>query len=374
MSAPTGTSATGGTADALPPAGVQQPAEVRHAAELERLAADDRDPRPQGWRLSPRAVRRFVLGDPATGIARKFYGDDALVDRCLVTLMGNRGLLLVGEPGTAKSMLSELFAAAVSGDSTLTAQGSAGSTEDQLLYGWNYAMLIANGPSEQALVPGPVLTGMRHGRLARIEEITRMQAEVQDALIPVLSDRYLTIGQLGEAGFVGARRGFNVIATANLRDRGVHEMSSALKRRFTFETVRPIGDPAVERELILAQTARLLAEADVGVEQPADVVDLLVTVFHELRSGVSAEGTVIDRPTAVMSTAEAVAISYASCLEAAYLGDGRTTGRQVGRQLIGTVLKDNPDDAAKLAHYLNVVVKNRRGPWCDLWDVRDELG
>ncbi len=353
---------------------VQQPTEVRLQSELDALVSNDAGPKPDGWRLTPRAVRSFILGDKRLGVGQKFFGDDPLVDRCLVTLMGNRGLLMVGEPGTAKSMLSELFAAAISGDSTLTAQGTAGSTEDQILYSWNYAMLIANGPSEEALVPGPILSGMRAGKLVRIEEITRMQAEVQDALIAVLSDKHLSIPQLGEAGFVGARRGFNLIATANLRDRGVHEMSSALKRRFNFETVRPIADPDLERQLILAQTERLLADAGVDVETPPDVVELLVTVFNELRSGTTREGVVVERPTAIMSTAEAVAINYAASLDAAYLGNGVPTGRHIGRQLIGTVLKDNPDDEAKLRNYLDVVVKKRSGVWKDLWGVRNELG
>ncbi len=352
----------------------QQPVERRLETELDLLRSNDAGPLPPGWALSPRAVRAFIVGDDKLGVERKFYGDDQLIDRCLVTLMGNRGLLLVGEPGTAKSMLSELFAAAISGDSTLTAQGTAGGTEDQLLYGWNYAMLIANGPSEDALVPGPVLSGMRDGKLVRIEEITRMQAEVQDALISVMSDRQLSIPQLGGEGFVGARRGFNLIATANLRDRGVHEMSSALKRRFNFETVRPIANAGMERDLILSQTNRLLAEAGVDVDTPPEVTELLVTVFNELRTGMTSEGVVVERPTAVMSTAEAVAISYAACLDAAYLGDGVPTGHQIGRQLIGTVLKDNPDDEAKLRHYLDVVVKKRQGEWASLWDVRQELG
>ncbi len=352
---------------------VRQPAEVRFQEELEALAADDPHPRPDGWRLSPRAVRAFILGDPERGVSKKFYGDDPLVDRCLVTLMGDRGLLLVGDPGTAKSMLSELFAAAIGGNSTLTAQGSAGSTEDQLLYSWNYAMLIAEGPSEQALVPGPVLTAMSQGRLVRIEEITRMQAEVQDALISILSDKHLTIAQLDDAGYVGARRGFNVIATANLRDRGVHEMSSALKRRFNFETVRPIGNADLERELIVTQTRRLLDEAGLEVTTPPDVVEVLVTVFAELRSGSTREGVMVDTPAAVLSTAEAVAVNYAACLEAAYLGDGTPTASDIGRQLIGTVLKDNPDDEGKLRHYLDAVVRKRKGPWQDLASIRTEI-
>jgi MoxR-like ATPase len=340
------------------PAVLRPPAETRHRDELARLAAADRSARPAGWRLSARAVRSFIVGDPRLGVTRKFYGDDPLVDRCLVTLMSNRGLLLAGAPGTAKSMLSELLAAGVSGDSTLTTQGTAGTLADQLLYGWNYALLIAEGPSTRALVPGPVLSGMRRGRLVRIEELTRMQPEVQDSLISVLSDKALSIPQLGDS-FVGAVPGFNVVATANLRDRGVNEMSSALKRRFGFETVRPLTDSRLERELIETETERLLADAGVTVRTPSDVVDLLVTVFRELRAGTSTEGVVIERPAAV---------------EAAFLGDGTTAARHVGRQLVGTVAKDDDQDRIRLRGYFDAVVRKRTGVWRDFYRVRDELG
>lgn len=134
------------------------PAEERYAAELVRLAEWDRlsgGDLPPGWLRSPRAVRKFILGDDALAITRKFYGDDPLVDRAIVSLLGRQGLMLVGEPGTAKSMLSELLAAAISGTSNLTIQGSAGTTEDHIRYSWNYALLIAEGPSERSLVPSP---------------------------------------------------------------------------------------------------------------------------------------------------------------------------------------------------------------------------
>ena len=112
---------------------IRESAEVRFAEELERLTkADANNPKPQGWLRSPRAVRQFILGDDTLGITPKFFGDDALVDRAIVTLLGKQGLMLVGEPGTAKSMLSELFAAAISGDSGLTIQGTAGTTEDHI--------------------------------------------------------------------------------------------------------------------------------------------------------------------------------------------------------------------------------------------------
>ena len=129
---------------------LRAPAETTYATELAALESADRGSRPPGWRLTPRAVRAFVVGDPALGVTRKFYGDDPLVDRCVVTLMSNRGLLIVGEPGTAKSMLSELFAAAISGDSTCTIQGSSGTTDDQITYSWNYALLLAEGPTQRA--------------------------------------------------------------------------------------------------------------------------------------------------------------------------------------------------------------------------------
>ena len=356
---------------------LRAPAEQVYAGELAALAAGDSHSRPEGWRLSPRAVRTFVLGDELAGIRRKYYGDDALIDRCIVTLMSNRGLLLVGEPGTAKSMLSELLAAAIGGDSTCTVQGTSGTTGDQITYSWNYALLLAEGPTERALVKGPMYQAMEQGRLCRFEEVTRVQPEIQDVLIGLLSDKVLHVPELdGGSASVFAERGFNVLATANLRDRGVHEMSSALKRRFNFETVRPITDRRLETRLVREQTETLLRQVDVDTRITEDVVDLLVTAFHDLRDGVTAEGAVVERPTAVMSSAEAVAVGYAAALDAHYFGDGEVGGEHVARQLIGTVLKDNPEDGKKLRHYFDVVVRDRaRGDrqWRRVLDARREL-
>lgn len=353
-------------------------AEQTHAEELARLAAADRHPRPPGWKLSPRAVRAFIVGDRPLGAVQKFFGDDALVERCIVTLMSNRGLILVGEPGTAKSMLSELLAAAVSGHSGYTIQGTAGTTEDQIKYSWNYALLLAEGPSPRALVPAPLYLGMSRGALVRFEEITRVQPEIQDSLVSVLSDKVLHIPELeGGEAVMFARPGFNVVASANIRDRGVHEMSSALKRRFNFETVRPIADRQLETRLVREQTAALLAQSRLEVSLADDVVDLLVTTFNDLRQGVTAEGIVVERPTAVMSTAEAVSVGYAAGLDAHYFGDGRVDGGHVARQLIGTVLKDNADDGKKLRHYFDVAVKPRAQKsrlWQTMLAARKELG
>ena len=352
-------------------------AEERWADELAALAAADAQRGaeiPRGWRLSPHSVRAFIVGDEDLGITRKFYGDDPLVDRAIVTLLGRQGLMLVGEPGTAKSMLSELLAAAVCGASTLTIQGSAGTTEDHVRYSWNYALLIAEGPSRRALVPSPVYQAMESGRLVRFEEITRCPPEIQDTLVSVLSEKQLMVPELGDGFRVSASQGFNVIATANLRDRGVHEMSAALKRRFNFETVRPLTDRAFEAQLI----TRAL-EAELGPQRAPmspEVLDVLVTAFADLRTGSTASGVPVKRPDAVMSTAEAVNVGVAASMSARYLGDGRVRAADIARQLIGVVLKGEAEDARRMNFYVDSVVRERArtsAHWKDFFSAAQGL-
>lgn len=339
---------------------LRESAEVRFEDELERLTqADKANPKPQGWLRSPRAVRQFILGDEALQITPKFFGDDALVDRAIVTLLGTQGLMLVGEPGTAKSMLSELLAAAISGDSGLTIQGTAGTTEDHIKYSWNYALLLAEGPTEKALVSSPLYQGMQQGKIVRFEEITRCPPEIQDVLVSMMSEKQMMIPEMKDNARISAKSGFNLIGTANLRDRGVHEMSSALKRRFNFETVKPIQDPSFEIELINKQLTVELGELDGKVTVPTEVIELLVTTFQELRSGTTKDGGSIKTPDAVMSTAEAVNIAYACALEAHYLGNGTLNAGAVARQLIGVVLKDNVDDIKRMRYYIDNVARER---------------
>ncbi|MES0828365.1 ATP-binding protein [Ruegeria sp. SCP11] len=335
------------------------PAEQRYQDELARLKQADKDPKPAGWALSPRAVRRFILGDKELDVSRKFFGDDPLVDRCIVALMGHQGLMLVGEPGTAKSLLSELLSAAIGGTSGLVVQGSAGIIEDHLRYGWNYALLLAEGPSERALIPSPVLTAMKEGRIARIEELTRCAPEVQDAMISLLSEKTIALPELGSGREVRAERGFNVIATANLRDLGVNEMSSALKRRFNFETVAPIADAAFEKELISLQVAERMSEYDFQTDMPEDVLDVVVSVFRDLRTGRAEDGAVVAQPKSVMSTAEAVNVAHGALLDAAFLSGENPTGAHVARQLRGVVFKDDAEDARKLRAYVDTIARAR---------------
>ncbi|MDP4144448.1 MAG: AAA family ATPase, partial [Bacillota bacterium] len=93
---------------------LKPPVEVFYEKELKALAKNDEGVKPENWKLSPKAVRTFILGsekplkynNEEVTISKKFYGDDNLIERCIITLASTRGLMLVGEPGTAKTMLS----------------------------------------------------------------------------------------------------------------------------------------------------------------------------------------------------------------------------------------------------------------------------
>jgi MoxR-like ATPase len=268
-----------------------------------------------------------------------------------------------------------LLAAAISGDSTLTIQGSAGTTEDNIKYSWNYALLLAEGANQRSLVPAPLYRGMQEGRIVRFEEITRCPIEIQDTLLSILSDRVMAVPELdGPARSLYATVGFNVIATANTRDRGVNEMSAALKRRFNFETVPPIANLVQELELVQRETTSLLNRANIPITLPPAMTELLVTTFHELRAGRSTEGNAIEPLTTAMSTAEAVSVGYSAGIHAYYYAGGAVEPEHLVQSLLGAALKDSAEDVKKLRHYFEHVVSKRTGPdWKAYYEARRHL-
>ncbi|WP_420450839.1 ATP-binding protein [Ilumatobacter sp.] len=346
-------------------------AEVEYADELAALDRADDRPRPPGWELSPWAVVRYLMGgelDDGTVISPKYVGQRRLIEIATATLATDRAVLLLGVPGTAKTWVAEHLAAAISGDSTLLVQGTAGTTEETLRYGWNYARLIAEGPSPDALVPSPVLRAMRRGAIVRVEELTRMPPEVQDALVTVLSEKVLPVPELDTE--VSAVQGFNLIATANERDRGVNDMSSALRRRFN-TVVLPLPATIDDEIAIVTRRVDELGAALALPEVPtaAEEIRRVVTIFRELRDGLTIdERTTLKVPSGTLSTAEAISVVTNGTALAAHFGDGRLGPSDLAAGIVGAVVSDPIHDGVAWREYLEAVVAERDG-WRDFYEA-----
>ena len=354
---------------------LREHAENQYKEELDELAKSDNRQRPPSWNLSPWAVTTYLLGgrlDNGFVVVPKYIGNRRIIETAIATLATDRALLLLGVPGTAKTWVSEHISAGISGDSTLLIQGTAGTSEESIRYGWNYARLLAEGPSMGALVASPLMRGLETGKIVRIEELTRIPADVQDTLITVLSEKTLPIPELNSD--VLARKGFNIIATANDRDKGVNDLSSALKRRFN-TVVLPLPTTIEEEVDIVERRVESLGRAlELPAEKPAlEEIRRVVTIFRELRSGVTADGkTKLKSPSGTLSTAEAISVVSQGLALAAHFGDGRLGANDVAASVVGAIVKDPVQDLVVWKEYLETVVKEREG-WKDFFRACREI-
>ncbi len=351
------------------------PAEQLFQKEIDALIKAEKDPIPTGWKMSPKSVKTYICGGKVgrTVITPKYIGQERLVEIAIATLVTDRALLLIGEPGTAKSWLSEHLTAAINGDSTKVVQGTAGTTEEQIRYSWNYAMLIAQGPSKEAMLKSPIFHAMETGTIARMEEISRCASEVQDALISILSEKRISVPELGME--VAAQKGFSVIATANTRDKGVNEMSAALKRRFNIVVLPSPDNLQSEMDIVRTRVAQLSGSLDLNAELPEeDVVEKVCTIFRELRLGETLDRTQkVKTPTGVLSTAEAISLLCNSMALAGSFGDGSISAEDLAAGLQGAVVKDEDKDAIAWKEYLENVMKKRGSQWLGLYSACKEL-
>ncbi len=354
---------------------IRRHAEEQYAKELAALKKEKAGGKPDNWALTPQQVCTYILGGQTKGgtvIEPKYFGQRRLVELSIATLITDRALLLIGVPGTAKTWLSEHLAAAISGDSSLLVQGTSGTGEDAIRYGWNYAKLLQEGPSEEALVASPIMRAMQAGKIARIEELTRIPSDIQDALITILSEKTLPVAELGLE--VRARGGFNLIATANDRDKGIHELSSALQRRFNTVKLPLPATLDEELEIVTYRVQQLNSgRSDVGKTIGTEEIKKLITVFRELRSGRSEEGDMkLKTPSATLSTAEAISAIHSSQSMAFYFGKKANDLTPLAEHLVGAVIKDPNQDTAILEEYLETVVKKRKG-WTKLYEACKNL-
>ena len=348
---------------------LREHAEQQFADELAELGKADERERPPNWRLSPWAVVDYLMGGKIDGgfeVSPKYIGSRRLMEIAVATLATDRALLLFGVPGTAKSWVSEHLAAAISGESTLLVQGTAGTSEEAMRYGWNYAQLLARGPSRDALVTSPIMHAMHTGKIARVEELTRIPADVQDTLITVLSEKVMPIPELKDE--TQANKGFNVIATANNRDKGVNELSSALRRRFN-TVVLPLPATADEEVAIVQKRVADLGRAlELPAEPPAlKEIRRVVTIFRELRDGVTEDGkTKIKSPSGTLSTAEAISVINNGMALSGHFGDGTLRPQDLASGILGAIVRDPVQDRVVFKEYLETVVKERKD-WKDVY-------
>jgi MoxR-like ATPase len=324
--------------------------------------------------MSPRSVLTYVCGGTVGGttITPKYIGYQRLVEIAISTLVTDRALLLIGEPGTAKSWLSEHLAAAINADSTKVVQGTAGTTEEQVRYTWNYAMLIAHGPTPEALIPSPVMRAMESGALARFEEITRCASEVQDAMISILSEKTISIPELKSE--LQAKKGFSIIATANTRDKGVNDMSAALKRRFNIIVLPTPKTIESEIEIVTKRVRDMANNLELKAKVPAaEAIEKVVTIFRELRTGQTLDGKAkLKTPSGVLSTAEAISVLAGSMALAGSFGNGEVSPHDLASSLQGAVVRDEEKDRVVWQEYLANVLKKRGAEWRPLFTACSE--
>lgn len=355
---------------------LREHAEILFAHEFDEIQKQDTNPKPENWKMSPAAVVLYLLGGKLENgfqVTPKYIGNRRLMEIAVATLTTDRALLLYGVPGTAKSVVSEHLSAAISGDSTMIIQGTAGTSEEQMRYGWNYAQLLAHGPSEKALVPSPIMNAMKLGKLARVEELSRIPADVQDTLITILSEKSLPIPELSTE--TQAVRGFSVIATANNKDKGVNEMSSALKRRFNTVVLPSPSTEAEEIAIVVKRVTEMGRALQLPGQTPAlKEIERVVRIFRELRNGKSEDGgTALKSPTSTLSTAEVISVINSGMALAGHFGDGVLTARDMASAMTGAIIKDPVQDLAVWKDYLETVVKERPN-WNDTYRAcREQL-
>jgi hypothetical protein len=192
---------------------------------------------------------------------------------------------------------------------------------------------------------------------------------VQDALISILSEKYISIPELDDDNIVFAQPGFSIIATANSRDRGVNDLSSALKRRFNFVRIPVVTNKRSETEIVRFRTEELLRRHRIELDVPPTLLDILLQSFADLRAAAAAAGSDDEKLESALSTAEQIGVLEDAILHSNFFGDRTLRAQTLAGSLVGSLARRTPEDLAILNKYWHGVVeprsKSEGGSWPD---------
>lgn len=169
-------------------------------------------------------------------VSKAVIGQNETVDLMLTALFSNGHILLEGPPGTAKTLLTQCFAAAIKLDF-----GRIQFTPDLMpgdVLGTNLFNFSTN---EFTLTKGPIFTD-----ILLADEINRTPPKTQAALLEAMQERRVTID--GKPYKLNDR--FTVIATQNpIEQQGTYPLPEAQLDRFLFKHV--LAYPSREEELAI---------------------------------------------------------------------------------------------------------------------------
>ena len=116
-----------------------------------------------------------------------------------------------------------------------------------------------------------------------------------------------------------------------------------------------------------------LTGGGLAVADASDEIRRVVTVFRELRSGVTTDGrTALKVPSGSLSTAEAISVVTGGWALAAHFGDGVLRAADVAGGITGAVIKDPVADRVAWTEYLETVVR-QRSEWRDFYRACREV-
>ena len=173
-------------------------------------------------------------------------------------------------------------------------------------------------------------------------------------------DDLITAGG-GNDNIVFARPGFNFIATANSRDRGVNDLSTALKRRFNFVTIPTVTNKKQERDIVTFRTQELLARSRFQVELPPALLDILLQTFADLREAATAATSEDQKLESALSTAEQIGVLEDAVLHSKFFGDSSLRPETLAASLVGGLVRRIPEDVTVLNKFWHAVVEKRAG-------------